>query len=53
VMAFHAQIVASGVPESTQGWPRVHRPKLEPWGGLVGALLDPDGSLVRLVQEPA
>lgn len=53
VMAFHAEIVASGVPETTTGWPRSHRPQLEPWGGLVGALIDPDGSLLRLVQEPA
>lgn len=52
VDAFYALLVAAGIPESTIGWPRLHRPKREPWGGLVGALIDPDGSLLRLIQEP-
>jgi uncharacterized glyoxalase superfamily protein PhnB len=29
----------------------LHPPKREPWGGLVGALIDPDGNLLRLIQE--
>jgi hypothetical protein len=33
------------------GWPRLHAPKLEPWGGRVGALIDPDCTLVRLIQN--
>ncbi|MBC2668806.1 bleomycin resistance protein [Novosphingobium piscinae] len=53
VAAFHALILASGVPEARTGWPRTHAPRREPWGGLVGALIDPDGSLLRLVQEEA
>ncbi|PZN92092.1 MAG: bleomycin resistance protein [Alphaproteobacteria bacterium] len=51
VDGFFEVIVAAGVPVQTTGWPRAHRPKREPWGGLVGALIDPDGTLVRLVQE--
>ena len=50
VHAFFEVIVSAGVPETTVGWPRTHRPKAEAWGGLVGALVDLDGSLIRLVQ---
>ncbi|OYW50664.1 MAG: bleomycin resistance protein [Novosphingobium sp. 12-62-10] len=49
--AFFEVLTAAGIPEAAEGWPRVHRPKLEPWGGTVGALIDPDGSLIRLIQE--
>ncbi|MBC2660891.1 hypothetical protein H7F50_03935 [Novosphingobium flavum] len=52
VTAFCAVIEAAGVPETTVGWPRFHRPRREAWGGWVGALIDPDGTLLRLVQEP-
>ena len=51
VEPFFQVILDAGIPETTQGWPRVHRPKREEWGGLVGALIDPDGTLLRLVQE--
>ena len=49
--AFYAQCLAAGVPEQRTGWPRLHAPKLEPWGGRVGALIDPDCTLVRLIQN--
>lgn len=52
VDAFFTLILTAGVPEATVGWPRAHRPKREPWGGRVGALIDPDGTLIRLVQVP-
>ena len=52
VGGFFDAILSVGVSETTKGWPRVHRPKKEEWGGLVGALIDPDGSLIRLVQAP-
>ena len=52
VHAFHAIATGAGVPEKNVGCPRVHRPRLEPWGGIVGALIDPDGTLVRLIQAP-
>jgi catechol 2,3-dioxygenase-like lactoylglutathione lyase family enzyme len=51
VCGFFEIVMAAGVPEKTSGWPRAHRPKREHWGGLVGALIDPDGTLVRLIQE--
>ena len=51
VMALFEAALAAGLPETTRGWPRVHRPKREAWGGIVGAIIDPDGTLVRLVQN--
>jgi catechol 2,3-dioxygenase-like lactoylglutathione lyase family enzyme len=48
---FYRSLVEVGVPEATSGWPRVHRPKLQAWGGKVGALIDIDGSLIRLIQS--
>jgi hypothetical protein len=27
------------------------RPKREAWGGIVGAIIDPDGTLVRIIQN--
>jgi catechol 2,3-dioxygenase-like lactoylglutathione lyase family enzyme len=53
VGAFYALLVSAGIPEAAVGWPRLHPPKREAWGGLVGALIDPDGNLLRLIEEPA
>ena len=52
VDAFYAVGISAGIPEATTGHPRAHRPKREAWGGRVGALIDPDGTLIRLVQAP-
>ena len=52
VDGFVEAVLAAGVPETMRGWPRVHRARREPWGGRVGAVIDPDGSLVRLIQAP-
>ncbi|WP_027543063.1 bleomycin resistance protein [Bradyrhizobium sp. WSM2254] len=51
VNAFFAAVLTAGVPEMTTGWPRAHLPKREAWGGLVGAVIDPDGTLVRIIQN--
>ena len=51
VRAFHAVCAAAGIPETTLGWPRTHAPRTEAPGLLVGALVDPDGTLLRLVQN--
>jgi catechol 2,3-dioxygenase-like lactoylglutathione lyase family enzyme len=53
VGAFYAVLADAGIPEGAAGWPRLHPPKREAWGGLVGALIDPDGNLLRLIEEPA
>ena len=39
------------MPESYGGWPRVQPPRLEDSGMRIGALVDPDGTLLRLVQN--
>jgi hypothetical protein len=49
--AFYAVCRTTNVPETTKGWPRLHPPKLEPWGGRIAALIDPDGTLLRLIQN--
>jgi len=51
VDALYAAFVASGVPEQHVGWPRLHPPRVEDSGMRIGALIDPDGSLLRLVQN--
>lgn len=48
---FYALCKSAGIPEGNTGHPRLHPPKTEHWGGRVGALLDPDGSLLRLIQN--
>ncbi|PSJ37406.1 bleomycin resistance protein [Allosphingosinicella deserti] len=49
--ALVAAVRDAGIPEAQTGWPRFHPPRREAWGGLVGAVIDPDGSLLRLIQN--
>ena len=49
--AFYAVCKEAGIPEQRNGWPRLHPPKVESWGGRIGALIDPDCNLVRLIQN--
>ena len=49
--AFYAVCKAVGLPETCIGHPRLHEPKMEGSGMRIGALIDPDGSLIRLVQN--
>lgn len=49
--AFYATCKEAGLPESRTGQPRLYPPRTEGWGGRVGALIDPDGSLLRLIQN--
>lgn len=51
--AFYAVCQNAGLPEKHTGQPRLHRPNVEAWGGRVGALIDLDGTLVRLIQNQA
>ncbi len=46
-----ARVVAAGVPDARKGAPRYHPPTTEPWGGRIAYLLDPDGSLLRLIEN--
>ncbi len=43
--------VCKGVGLSSVGQPRIDAPKVEYWGARVGALIDLDGTLVRLIQN--
>ncbi|GAA2738886.1 bleomycin resistance protein [Pedococcus aerophilus] len=52
VQAFYDRCRDAGLPEITHGWPRLHPPRLEASGLVIGALIDPDGTLLRLVQNP-
>lgn len=47
----YAACLAAGLPEARVGQPRLHPPRTEDWGGRVGALIDPDGTLLRLIQN--
>ncbi|HEV7255400.1 MAG TPA: bleomycin resistance protein [Mesorhizobium sp.] len=46
---FYALCLAAGLPETRQGWPRLHPPAAQAWGGRMAALIDPDGTLFRLI----
>jgi len=49
--AFYQICKASGLPESRKGHPRLHAPKVEESGMRIGALVDLDGTLLRLIQN--
>ncbi|EAQ30474.1 bleomycin resistance protein [Erythrobacter sp. NAP1] len=46
-----AQIEAAGVPDTRTGYPRIHPPQKEASGLTIAYLTDPDGSLLRLIQN--
>ena len=48
---FYAVCKAAGVPESSSGQPRLHPAKMQYWGSRMGALIDPDGTLIHLIQN--
>lgn len=50
---FVGQCQAAGIPETTTGWPRLHQPRVEASGLRIAYLVDPDGTLLRLVENPA
>ena len=47
---FYDLCKASGIPEAKTGAPRLHAPQDQAWGGRMGALIDPDGTLLRLIE---
>ena len=48
---FYAVCVRAGIPEAGWGAPRLQQPAVEASGVRVGYLVDPDGTLVRLIQK--
>lgn len=49
--ALYAACRAAGLSEQRTGFPRLRPPQREAWGGTVAMLLDPDGSLLRMIQN--
>ena len=49
---FMQAVIAAGVPDSRDGFPRYHPPKREASGLDIAYLIDPDCSLLRLIQNP-
>ena len=49
--ALYATCKEAGVPEQCWGWPRLQPPKEEDSGMTIAYLIDPDGTLVRLIQN--
>ncbi|QDH34626.1 bleomycin resistance protein [Porphyrobacter sp. YT40] len=49
--AIMAQVEASGVPDARQGIPRYHPAAPDPSGLTIAYLVDPDGTLLRLIQN--
>jgi catechol 2,3-dioxygenase-like lactoylglutathione lyase family enzyme len=52
VDALYAACLGAGLPVTHLGWPRLHPPEVEASGLRIGALVDGDGNLLRLVQNP-
>lgn len=50
--AMMTQVEASGIPDARTGQPRYHPPRLEDSELTIAYLVDPDGSLLRLIQNP-
>lgn len=48
---FYSACLAANVPEISLGAPRLHKPALEDSGLRIGALVDLDGTLIRLIQN--
>ncbi|WP_426751560.1 bleomycin resistance protein [Myxococcus sp. Y35] len=48
---FYAVCQAAGVPEQSRGWPRLHPATIEKSGLRMGALIDLNGTLLRLIQN--
>ena len=46
---FYRVCLGAGLAESTDGFPRLHPPRQVESGLRIGALLDPEGTLLRLI----
>lgn len=49
--AFHARARALGLPDQNWGWPRLSEPEADASGLRIAYMVDPNGSLVRLIQN--
>ena len=51
VDTFYWTCQAAGLLTTTQGWPRLHPPTMQASGMRIGALIDLDGTLLRLISN--
>ena len=49
--ALYQACKSAGLPEQCWGWPRLHPPKEEDSGLTIAYMIDPDGTLIRLIQN--
>jgi catechol 2,3-dioxygenase-like lactoylglutathione lyase family enzyme len=49
--ALHAVCKATGLTDDCRAIPRLHPIEVEAWGSRSSAFVDPDGTLVRLIQN--
>lgn len=49
--SFYETCRDAGIPEACGGQPRLQAPRLEQSGLTIGYMVDPDGTLLRLVQN--
>ncbi|TDT02270.1 bleomycin resistance protein [Erwinia rhapontici] len=48
---FYAVLQDAGIEEKCEDFPRIHPPREQPWGLRMGALVDHDGTLIRLISN--
>lgn len=48
---FYSECLAAGIEERCWGHPRIQPPQVEESGLTIAALIDPDGTLVRLIEN--
>ena len=48
---FYAVCRVAGIGETGTGQPRLHPLERQPWGSRMGALVDLDGTLLRLIES--
>lgn len=49
--AFHAECRSAKLSDSCWGWPRLSEPQVEDSGLTIAYLVDPNGTLLRLIQN--
>ena len=48
---FHLMARATGIPNQSAGWPRMGEPNIDESGIRIAYIVDPNGSLIRLIQN--
>lgn len=49
--SFYRECLEAAIAEARDGWPRLHPPQKRETGVTMAALIDPDGTLIRLIQN--